>query len=137
MSSGIFLWVVLVIPILNREYARGKISALRKRLDEIPPGLDALFHSILTRDEDDIQELLRCLQWILCSIRPLKPLELYTAIQPSANSYSSRHTKAVDPRGSTRVTAREDEMSIEDLQHYVDSVSKGLAEVTSSSTAPV
>lgn len=134
MSSGIFLWVVLVIPILNREYSKGKISALRKRLDEIPPGLDALFHSILARDNDDMQELLGCLQWILCSIRPLKPLELYTAMQPSANSYVSETYQKADPFRSPRVTAHEDEMSIEDLQRYVDSVSKGLAEVTSSST---
>ncbi|KAK1775447.1 hypothetical protein QBC45DRAFT_383387, partial [Copromyces sp. CBS 386.78] len=133
-SSGIFLWVVLVIPILNREYARGKISALRKRLDEIPSGLDALFHSILTRDREDMQELLRCLQWILCSIRPLKPVELYAAIQLSANPYHSGYPEVVDPRISARATTRDDEMSTDDLRHYVDSVSKGLAEVNGAFT---
>ena len=35
-SSNIFLWVALVIPILNKEYDRGRIKALKKRLGEIP-----------------------------------------------------------------------------------------------------
>ncbi|KAK3371504.1 hypothetical protein B0T24DRAFT_706512 [Lasiosphaeria ovina] len=33
-SSNIFLWVVLVIPILNKEFDRGRIKALKKKLIE-------------------------------------------------------------------------------------------------------
>lgn len=134
MPSNIFLWVVLVIPILNQAYARGKIPALSKCLSEVPRDLDALFHSILTRDEEDTQELLRCLQWILCSIIPLQPLELYTAMQLSTSSYSNEHFEAVDPLHSSGCTSCDDKMSTKELQYYVNSVSKGLAEVTTSST---
>jgi hypothetical protein len=42
-ASGIFLWVFLVVHMLNKEYDRGRIHALRKRLDKIPNGLDELF----------------------------------------------------------------------------------------------
>lgn len=134
MSSNIFFWVVLVIPILNQAYARGRIPALRKCLEEIPPDLDALFRSILTRDEEDLHELLKCLQWILYSIRPLNPWELHTAIQLSVRSNSSGHFSEIDPQLSSRATSPDDEMSTKELQYYVNSVSKGLAEITTSST---
>ena len=48
-SSGIFLWVALVVQILNKEYDHGRVHALRKRLREIPDGLDKLFEDILMR----------------------------------------------------------------------------------------
>jgi hypothetical protein len=49
-SSGIFLWVVLVVKILNKEYDNGRIHTLRRRLDELPNGLDELFQNILARE---------------------------------------------------------------------------------------
>jgi hypothetical protein len=49
-ASDIFLWVLLVVQILNKEYDHGRIYALRKKLNEIPDGLDKLFDEILTRD---------------------------------------------------------------------------------------
>jgi len=64
-SAGIFLWVALVIEILNKEYAGGRVSALRDRLRDIPPGLDELFEMILTRDGENMQELQLCIQWVL------------------------------------------------------------------------
>jgi hypothetical protein len=60
-ASGIFLWVVLVVQMFNKEYAHGRIHALRKRLDEIPNGLDELFKNILTRDAQNMVELVLCL----------------------------------------------------------------------------
>jgi hypothetical protein len=79
-ASGIFLWVVLVVQMLNKEYDRGRIHALQKRLDGIPDGLDELFQDILTRDGQDIEDLVLCLQWMLYAKRPLKSEELYFAI---------------------------------------------------------
>jgi hypothetical protein len=48
-SSGIFLWVVLVLDILNSEYPDSSISIkkIRKRLKEIPLKLTDLFEIIL------------------------------------------------------------------------------------------
>src|SRR5947207_4116266 len=79
-SLGIFLWVALVIQILNKEYAKGRVGALRERLKDIPPGLDELFEMILTRDSENIRELQLCIQWILFAARPLKPQELYIVV---------------------------------------------------------
>ena len=80
-SAGIFLWVALVIQILNKEYARGRVSELRDRLNDIPPGLDELFEMILTRDCENMEELQLCIQWVLFAVRPLKPPELFFAVR--------------------------------------------------------
>ena len=45
-ASGIFMWVVLVVGILNKEHDRGRIHALRRRLQEIPGDLHELFYDI-------------------------------------------------------------------------------------------
>lgn len=80
--SYIFLWVALVVPILNMGYDRGRMEALQSRLSEIPSGLDNLFLvDILTRDCDNLVELLLCIQCVLFAKRPLSPVELYAALR--------------------------------------------------------
>lgn len=41
-AAGVFLWVVLVVEILNKENRRGRL-AVKKRLAEVPSGLSELF----------------------------------------------------------------------------------------------
>ncbi|KAL6895758.1 hypothetical protein HDV57DRAFT_506989 [Trichoderma longibrachiatum] len=79
-AAGVFMWVVLVVSILNAEFDRGRIFAVRKRLQELPVGLSDLFKDILRRDNENMQELLLCLQWILYAKRPLRPDEFYLAL---------------------------------------------------------
>ncbi|KAL7805230.1 hypothetical protein V8C44DRAFT_352281 [Trichoderma aethiopicum] len=79
-AAGVFMWVVLVVSILNAEFDRGRIFAVRKRLQELPVGLSDLFKNILRRDNENMQELLLCLQWILYAKRPLRPDEFYLAL---------------------------------------------------------
>jgi hypothetical protein len=90
-SSGIFLWVVLVLNILNSEYPNSVMSPtkMRERLKEIPPELSRLFEMILTRHKANIECLDACLKWILFATRPLKAQELYLAIQLSLNNKTS------------------------------------------------
>ena len=57
-AAGIFLWVVLVVPILNEELERGRIFAVKKRLQEIPAGLSELFKDLLKRDNENMDGLL-------------------------------------------------------------------------------
>ena len=39
-SAGIFLWVVLVVSILNKAYDRGRdVTTMYRKLNEIPPDL--------------------------------------------------------------------------------------------------
>ena len=82
-SSSIFLWAVLVLDILNSEYPDRSVSIkkIRERLKEIPPKLTDLFEMILMRDGENLERLQVCLKWILFATRPLKPQELYFAIQ--------------------------------------------------------
>ena len=73
-SSLIFLWVVLVLEILNSEYPNSSISIKKicERLREIPPKLTDLFEMILMRDGENLKQLQLCLKWILFATRPLK-----------------------------------------------------------------
>ncbi len=118
-ASGIFLWVVLVVRMLNKEYDRGRIHALRKRLDEIPNGLEELFQDILTRDRENMPDLILCLQWVLYAKRPLKREELYFAILAGVEDDVGTAWSAED-------------ITNEDMERFIISSSKGLAEVTKS-----
>ena len=127
--SNIFLWVALVVPLLNRVYDRGKMTALRNTLDSIPPGLDQLFDMILTRDTEDLDELRVCLRWILFATRPLKPQELYVAIKIGLCIGESRDPELSEieyPKG----------FLVADLHRNIENSSKGLAEITRSEKQP-
>ncbi|RWA14940.1 hypothetical protein EKO27_g228 [Xylaria grammica] len=80
-SWRIFLWAALVVEILNKENDRGGDASVRQRLRQIPQGLHDLFQDILTRDTENIPEMILCIQWILFAKRPLRREELYFAIQ--------------------------------------------------------
>ncbi|GIJ90262.1 hypothetical protein Asppvi_009216 [Aspergillus pseudoviridinutans] len=116
-ASGIFLWVVLVVDILKRTYDEGRMRALRKRLREIPPRLKELFKDILTRDKQNMEDLLLCLQWTLYANRPLSPHELFYAVQ----SDNENESDLMEPP--------EDDDSV---FRFILSSSKGLIEVTKS-----
>lgn len=75
-----FLWVVLVVRVLNEAFGKGKISGLQQRLDEIPDGVDDLSTDILTRDTKDKDALIFSLQLILFCRRSLVREELYFAV---------------------------------------------------------
>ncbi|RYP75580.1 hypothetical protein DL771_002280 [Monosporascus sp. 5C6A] len=123
-ASSIFMWVVLVVDILNKEYDRGRIYALRKRLREIPAGLHDLFRDILTRDERDRHELILCIQWVLYAKRPLRPEELYFAV-----------LAGIDPEYLGPWNREVATFAI--IQRFILDSSKGLAEITKSKTPVV
>lgn len=110
-SSGVFMWVALVVAILNREYDHGRVHHLLECVERIPSGLHELFHDILTRDTDNRDETLRCIRWVLLSHRPLSPYELYRAILTGSKF---------------DVSLAEDEH----VRRFVLSCSKGLVEIT-------
>ncbi|KAH7143367.1 hypothetical protein DER46DRAFT_456391, partial [Fusarium sp. MPI-SDFR-AT-0072] len=119
-AAGVFLWVALVVDILNRENCRGRL-ALRRRLTEVPSELSELFKDILRRDRDHMEELLLSILWILLSERPLRPEEYYHALW-----------SGLSPKGLVDV-----EMPSVDTSDASDcfnkciiSSSKGLAEIT-------
>ncbi|RYP19648.1 hypothetical protein DL765_003241 [Monosporascus sp. GIB2] len=123
-ASSVFMWVVLVVDILNREYHQGRIYALRRRLREIPADLHGLFRDILTRDARDRDELILCIQWIHCAKRPLRPEELYFAVLAGTDPES------LGPRNQEIVTHAI-------IQRFLLDSSKGLAETTKSKSPVV
>lgn len=118
-ASGVFLWVVLVVEILNKEHDSGRIHALRRRLQDIPGDLHELFRDVLTRDSRNQDELILCLQWVLFAKHPLTPEELYFAI-----------LSGVDPLGLSNWDS--DVISIPDMKRFILDASKGLTETTAS-----
>ncbi len=115
-ASGIFMWVVLVVRILNKEFDGGRIHTLRQRLKNIPGDLHQLFCDILTRDQHNKGELLLCIQWVLFARQPLKPEELYFAILSGTEDgpvFRWNH----------------DEITICDMKRFILDTSKGLIEV--------
>jgi ankyrin repeat protein/nucleoside phosphorylase len=116
-ASGTFMWVVLVVGILNKEYDRGRIFALQRRLQEIPSDLHDLFRDIMTRDSYNRDEQLWCIQWVLFAKRPLSPEELYFAILSS-----------VEPDAVSRWNPTETTRDV--IERFILHSSKGLAEIT-------
>jgi ankyrin repeat protein len=124
-ASGVFIWVVLVVKILNKAIDHGHVHALREKLQEIPDDLNELFRRILMWDRQNMDEMKLCIQWILYSNRPLKPEELYFAMLSGLEP--EEPLRPWDP----------DEISTEDINLFILSSSKGLAEITKTKAGTV
>lgn len=115
-SSGIFLWVVLVLELLVNGNDIS-VQAMSKRLRALPPGLDDLFEKIITRDGENLEQLRVCLKVILFAERALKPQELYFAVQLGLGIDKSGYWDHED-------------VQLDQMKIFVRTSSKGLAEVT-------
>lgn len=120
-AVGVFMLVVLVVGILNKEHDRGKIHKLRQRLRELPGDLHELFRDILTRDALNKEQMLLCIQWVLFARRPLKPTELYFAVLADAEP-ETEILSDWEPSEDIETVVR----------RFILSTSKGLAEITRS-----
>jgi ankyrin repeat protein len=118
-AQGVFMWVVLVVRILNEEKDRGcNIAGLRKCLDLIPNELHKLFEDILQRGVRDDPNLVPILQWVSFARRPLACEELYFAVRSDQADFDT--AKPWDP----------DEDDSETMKLFILNSSKGLAELT-------
>ncbi|UKZ68831.1 uncharacterized protein TrAtP1_009851 [Trichoderma atroviride] len=120
-ASGVFLWVVLVVDILNREFRDGRMWAVKRRLRELPDGLSNLFKDILCRDNQNMDDLLLCIQWILYAARPLTCEEYYFAL-----------VSGLDPSPENLVRWDRASTTTTSMELYLLSSSKGLAELVKS-----
>ncbi|KAJ5701637.1 hypothetical protein N7488_009185 [Penicillium malachiteum] len=125
-AAGVFIWAVLVVDILNKEYQRGGL-ALRKRIAEIPSDLSELFKDIPRRDGDNMEQLLLCIRWILFAQRPLRPVEFHLAV------WSGLSLRNLVDNEIPLISSPESER----LKAFVIGSSKGLAEITKSKTPTV
>ncbi|KAI1325597.1 hypothetical protein F5Y16DRAFT_257717 [Xylariaceae sp. FL0255] len=117
-SSGIFIWVVLVVAILNKEYDIGREDNLQETIQELPGDLYDLFYNLLTHDGYTGNTLL-CIQWVLFSPQPLKLEELYYAMICGAEPQNLSKYHSAKPSGDT-------------MKRYILNCSKGLVENTQS-----
>ncbi|KAF5662920.1 nacht ankyrin domain-containing protein [Fusarium circinatum] len=117
-ANGVFLWVKLVVQMLNEDFGYADSLAIqRKTLEEIPPELSDLIRDILRRDNKRPENLLLSIEWILFSKRPLKWEELYFAL------LSGLHPDTISWWNRRKTT-------IQDMKQFILSSSKGLAEIT-------
>jgi hypothetical protein len=116
-ASGIFMWVVLVVRMLNKDSDRGQVQELWDTLQSIPNDLHQLFSDILTRDSLNRDRLLLCIQWILFSKYPLSPEQLYHAI-----------LSGVDPVAMAKMDLGD--ITEDTIRLFILDSSKGLAEIT-------
>jgi hypothetical protein len=114
-ANGVFLWVVLVTGILKEEYLNGTVHTVKERLRQIPQDLTALFRSIVQRDQENLDQLVLCLRWILYCERPLELRDFYFAMMAGIDGQSLEWNPGCE----------------EDLMHnFLRSRFKGLAELT-------
>jgi ankyrin repeat protein len=114
-ANGVFLWVVLVVEILKKEFSKGNIHTVKSRLEELPPDLATLFKDIVQRDQENVDEFLLCLTWILHAKRRLTLKEFYFAM---VEDYDTDFREWGDD-------------ILEGLMHkFLRNSSKGLAELT-------
>lgn len=118
-SAWIFLWVVLVVQMLNALDDRGApLSDMQARLDTIPMGLSELFREILLKSSHNIETTILFFQWLVFSMRSLQPAELFVAVEYSRSS--------ADPAWVPPTTVLPP--SADRLARYVLDCSHGLAE---------
>ena len=116
-ASGIFLWVCLVVRILNEDIDHGDAGKIKTRLKEIPDGLDKLFQDIITRGTRDDTHLIPTLQWIMFAQRPLTCQELYHAIVHTSNE-------------ELQLVSEHEKFSAKNAEHFLLNSTKGLAETS-------
>jgi hypothetical protein len=117
-AQGVFLWVVLVVKRLNRDYDHGNVHSLRSRLEEIPDGLDALFRDTLELTSDKDGMTTQMMQWMMYALEPLSREELYFGV----------HTGALS-EGVPEPWDR-DEVTPEVMDRFIINCSRGLVELT-------
>jgi hypothetical protein len=115
-AQGVFLWVVLVVKRLNQDIDRGNVRTLRNRLDEVPDGLDALFHDTLRLTGEDDEMLIQTMQWMMYARGWLGLEQLYFGI----------HTEML--LDGTLERWDPDEITVEVMERFIVNCSRGLVE---------
>ena len=115
-AAHIFMWVVLVVEMLNKAFDDGDIRAMQKKLHEVPSDLDEVFSTLLNKDNTDKQKTVLMLQWVLFAKQLLKPEELYFAVLAGA-----------EPEGLGAWNRSNETPEI--IKRFITKTSKGLVEV--------
>lgn len=116
-ASGVFLWVALMVSMLNRQFNRGEgLSAMKAELERASAKVQDLFYDILTRDQDETEDCVVLLRCVLYAKRTLSAEELYRAVR---NPWRNGNDDTEQP-------------SSEAVSWYLLTRSRGLVELTKS-----
>jgi ankyrin repeat protein len=111
-ATGVFMWIILIVEILNKLYDSGNdASDLQEQLDETPTELEALFGNFFQAGHEDPKTVVM-LQWVLLAERPLTPQQLYFAVLASTEGGLKPWNKA--------------ELSLGTIRRFINKYSKGL-----------
>lgn len=118
-SGGVFLWVVLVISMLNKVYDHGGgMDLILQKLYSIPQDLYELFADILCRDAQDLDKCVTLLRWVLFSQRSMRLEELYQIVHYTCDQTTSTECRALP--------------DLDTISRYLLNCSHGLTELTKS-----
>lgn len=123
-ANGIFMWVVLVVEMLNQAYDDSEVRAIKKKLSDVPSSLDEVFSTLLNKDNQNKQRTILILQWVLFARRLLKPEELYLAVLTGAEA---------EELGAWNRSNDTPQM----IKRFITSTSKGLIEIRKGDTETV
>lgn len=127
-AKGVFMWVVLVVDILNNHQSDGlPLSTAGRVLNQLPEHLSELFGEILKRHEGNTALFVLASIWILYAERPLTPNEFEHALWADTATDLSSCPPVPD-------SGAEDQ---DRLRRRVISATKGLAEVNTQTGTPV
>jgi hypothetical protein len=118
-AAGNFLWTVLVVDILNREYDDGNGENLHDQLGQIPPELSDLFSQTLERYPDDQDALLACFRWLFfCTCDEGDSPEMtWWAVQASLGV------------SEDEISRKLRHLTVADMEKYLIRITKGLVEI--------
>ncbi|KAI1323631.1 hypothetical protein F5Y16DRAFT_424790 [Xylariaceae sp. FL0255] len=131
-ASGVFIWVALVVAILNKEYDAGRVHNLHAQVHGLPRDLYQLFYEIFAHDSHssvhNSNDIFLCVQWILFAWKPLTPKELYLAIICGEEPEFLTHC---------HLTNNFTDITYDTIERYIIHCSKGLAKTTKSMLSTV
>ena len=110
-ANGIFMWVVLVVSLLNKAYLEGDVDKMWDTLQQVPEELEEVFRVLLSKDDKDMAKTVLMLQWMLFSQRPLELVELFFAVEAGTAPIST-------DRGS-RSSATDDDLMQRRINHQI------------------
>ncbi|KAH7143263.1 hypothetical protein DER46DRAFT_640218 [Fusarium sp. MPI-SDFR-AT-0072] len=125
LSSGVFLWVVLVVDEILESYDNGtSLPGLIRRVEEMPPELEKLYESMLTFSAvlEDRLMIGKMFQWVLAANRPLRLDEWHHIL---AFIQLSKPASLAEWRESESYTENDHQ-----LERKIKNLSRGLLEVS-------
>ncbi|KAK6510963.1 hypothetical protein TWF506_010051 [Arthrobotrys conoides] len=138
-AEGLFMWIILVVGMLNRVYDDGDIDAVWTKLREIPSDLDTLFSILLEIKGPEEYQMIFMLEFMLFAQGRLTPVELYYAVKSGTKPESLQQHDAMNPlidkmvenfiinnsRGLVEICGDQDFYSVEHTGHtYVQFIHK-------------